>query len=93
MNLQPPIRNRRHGGPRSLAIGGERRHSEPPQAILASTIEEQREAAERRMAMIRDLAYRNAEARDFQPGHELDDWLAAEREVLLWEAGRRFAGD
>jgi hypothetical protein len=30
---------------------------------------------------IRRLAYLLAERRGFQPGHEADDWLAAEREV------------
>jgi hypothetical protein len=30
---------------------------------------------------IRSLAYLMAEARGFEPGHESDDWLAAEREV------------
>ncbi len=27
------------------------------------------------------LAYMKAEARGFAPGHEMDDWLEAEREV------------
>jgi hypothetical protein len=27
------------------------------------------------------LAYYKAQARGFEPGHELDDWLAAEKEV------------
>jgi hypothetical protein len=30
---------------------------------------------------IRRLAYLMAERRGFQPGHEADDWLTAEREV------------
>lgn len=30
---------------------------------------------------IRIAAYARAEARGFVPGHELEDWLAAEREV------------
>ncbi len=30
---------------------------------------------------IRQLAYLLAERRGFQPGHEAEDWLAAEREV------------
>jgi hypothetical protein len=30
---------------------------------------------------IAELAYRHAEQRGFAPGGELDDWLAAEREV------------
>jgi hypothetical protein len=32
-----------------------------------------------------DLAYRRAEMRGFEPGHEQEDWLDAEREV---DAGR-----
>jgi len=31
---------------------------------------------------IRRLAYLLAERRGFQPGHEAEDWLSAEREVL-----------
>jgi hypothetical protein len=31
--------------------------------------------------MISDAAYFLAAKRDFSPGHELDDWLAAEREI------------
>jgi hypothetical protein len=34
-----------------------------------------------RHAAISDEAYRRAEARGFDPGHALDDWLAAEREI------------
>lgn len=36
---------------------------------------------ERRHCLIRTAAYFKAEARGFAPGHELDDWLAAEQEV------------
>jgi hypothetical protein len=32
---------------------------------------------------IAELAYYKAESRGFEPGHELDDWLEAEREFLL----------
>lgn len=31
---------------------------------------------------IAELAYFKAESRNFEPGHELDDWLEAEQEVL-----------
>jgi hypothetical protein len=34
-----------------------------------------------RNAMVRQAAYRRAEARGFESGHELADWLAAEHEV------------
>jgi hypothetical protein len=35
---------------------------------------------ERRM-MIAEAAYFRAQSRDFQPGHEVEDWLEAEAEV------------
>jgi hypothetical protein len=45
--------------------------------------------ARERDAMIAEAAYYRAEARGFESGHELEDWLAAEREIdLLLEAGR-----
>lgn len=31
---------------------------------------------------IEELAYYKAEARGFEGGHELDDWIEAERELL-----------
>lgn len=34
-------------------------------------------------ARIAELAYFKAEARGFEPGHELEDWLEAERGYLL----------
>jgi hypothetical protein len=34
-----------------------------------------------RNAMVRETAYRCAQARGFEPGHELADWLVAEHEV------------
>jgi hypothetical protein len=34
-----------------------------------------------RLALIRDAAYVCAARRGFTPGHELDDWLAAEQQV------------
>jgi hypothetical protein len=36
---------------------------------------------ERRNALIAEAAYLRAERRGFAPGHETDDWLAAEAEV------------
>ena len=36
-----------------------------------------------RDARIAELAYYKAESRGFEPGHELDDWLEAEREFML----------
>lgn len=39
------------------------------------------EMYERRNAKVREAAYFRAQARGFEPGHELEDWLAAEHEV------------
>ena len=35
-----------------------------------------------RDARIAELAYSKAESRGFEPGHELDDWLEAEQEIM-----------
>jgi DnaJ-domain-containing protein 1 len=39
---------------------------------------------ETREEMIREAAYRLAKQRGFEPGHELEDWLAAERQIDYW---------
>lgn len=48
-----------------------------------------------REALIRNAAYRRAEYRGFAPGHDLEDWLAAERDIDYWitarAAPRRYA--
>jgi hypothetical protein len=36
---------------------------------------------EMRRSMIAETAYHIAERRGFQPGHELEDWLHAEKEI------------
>ncbi|HUX72729.1 MAG TPA: DUF2934 domain-containing protein [Steroidobacteraceae bacterium] len=45
-----------------------------------------------RQELIREAAFAHAERRGFAPGHELDDWLAAETEVdqRLFGEGRVF---
>jgi len=37
--------------------------------------------AEARRALIEEDAYHRAASRGFEPGHELEDWLAAEAEI------------
>jgi len=39
--------------------------------------------------MIREAAYLKAEARNFAPGVELNDWLEAEKEVMARLNGRQ----
>ena len=41
----------------------------------------ERVETDQRNAMIAEAAYFKAESRDFAPGQEVADWLAAEREV------------
>jgi hypothetical protein len=45
-----------------------------------------------RQQMISEAAYRYAQARGFEPGHDIEDWLAAEAEVdaRLSSEGIRF---
>jgi Protein of unknown function (DUF2934) len=47
-------------------------------------------SAEEIYRLIREVAYQKAEARNFAPGVELEDWLQAEKEV--WERLRRPGG-
>ena len=44
--------------------------------------------ARARENLIREAAYFRAERRGFSTGHELEDWLAAEREFDEWLATR-----
>ncbi len=70
------------------------KHRTPPKEATRAPIDTpndwpEEEAAEipadierdQRHAMIAQHAYYLAEQRGFEPGHELDDWLAAERNV------------
>lgn len=43
-------------------------------------------------AKITRLAYFRAEKRGFSPGHEIEDWLVAEREAILQEHADAYAG-
>jgi hypothetical protein len=53
-------------------------YKSPVQRIATSVAESR---AVERTAMIADAAYFRAERRGFAPGHELEDWLAAELDV------------
>lgn len=46
-------------------------------------------AAERRHSLVAEAAYFRAARRGFAPGHEVDDWLEAEREI----EDRLFSGE
>ncbi|HEU4652661.1 MAG TPA: DUF2934 domain-containing protein [Steroidobacteraceae bacterium] len=56
----------------------------PPAEVVSSEGLEQHEIpsfSHSRAERIAEAAYWRAERRGFHPGHELDDWLAAEREI------------
>lgn len=44
------------------------------------------EELDRRIAQVQQRAYDLFAARGFEPGHDLNDWLAAEKEMLGWPA-------
>jgi hypothetical protein len=76
---------------RGKAAGAKSKGARPANAIARSTIRAIEEAAavgcglDVRRAMIAEAAYYRAERRGFKPGHELEDWLAAEAEIRsLW---------
>lgn len=71
MTATPPTPFTRHdcvAGPAS----GHSRYSSIAELILARDV---------RHEQIAQAAYFRAERRGFEPGHELEDWLAAESEV------------
>lgn len=59
-----------------LGMAAHRRHEDQAPEMLA-----RHNPMAERERRIREAAYRRAEARGFAPGHELEDWLAAEDEV------------
>ena len=54
------------------SAGGHSRYSQVAEAILERDVRHQ---------MIAEAAYFRAQRRGFEPGHDLEDWLAAESEV------------
>ena len=76
----------RHKAPRAKNKGAQSANT-----LERSTLRAMWEAAgvgrgrELRRAMTAEAAYYRAERRGFEPGHELEDWLAAEGEIQrLW---------
>ena len=60
----------------------------PAPAAAAGASTRMTVSADARRAMIAQAAYLRAERRGFEPGHEEEDWLAAEAEVdALLKAG------
>jgi hypothetical protein len=56
--------------------------TQPPRATQRATRTTANfDPASSREALIATAAYYRAQKRGFQPGHEIEDWLAAEREI------------
>ncbi len=66
--------------PKSVPAGSSARHSAVTRKSPAAPVRVALTAQARR-AMIAENAYLRAERRGFVPGHETEDWLAAETEV------------
>jgi hypothetical protein len=54
---------------------------QPLTLVKAEPVFTQFVGPEQRAALIAEAAYYRAERRGFEPGHETEDWLAAEAEV------------
>lgn len=70
---QPAGNPRRRGDLEEPGVGGRKRGEGLATALSAESDE--------RLRRIREEAYYRAERRNFVPGHEMDDWLAAERDL------------
>ena len=71
------------GGRREAAREESAEQSSANAAITGGSLERREipSLSEDREQRIAEAAYWRAERRGFEPGHELDDWLEAEREV------------
>lgn len=69
MNVRDFLRAKPTPAPAVLAAGAQALHGE---TVVAP---------EERARMIAEAAYYLAEHRGFEPGHEVEDWLAAEAEI------------
>lgn len=86
LHKQPESNERRsHAGESSNAVAHEQEVTIVDSALFVCTL-----PPIDRERLVAETAYRLAESRGFAPGHELDDWLAAEAEVdeRLWREGR-----
>jgi hypothetical protein len=54
--------------------------AEPTQALVRADLKAGIDPEQRR-AMVAEAAYFCAERRGFEPGHEIEDWLAAESQI------------
>jgi hypothetical protein len=57
------------------------RHSPQPLRANSDSLLDNLDLSKSRVVLIRDAAYERFARRGFTPGHELEDWLAAEQQV------------
>lgn len=67
---------------------GMRSHVTDPYLLANGANHDRGNLADQRHLRIREAAYFLAEARGFAPGHELDDWLKAEKQIDASEMSR-----
>jgi len=53
-----------------------------PETEIQEAINEQVEDVNNYMLMIAEAAYYKAEKQGFEPGHELENWIEAEKEII-----------
>jgi len=53
-----------------------------PETKIQEAINEQVEDVNNYMLMIAEAAYYKAEKQGFEPGHELENWIEAEKEII-----------
>jgi hypothetical protein len=81
--MNKPIRSADRNGAASAAP----RIPVPPTHVVPNTIKAESEERHRRIS---EAAYYRSQHRGFEPGHEDDDWLEAEREL---DSGEKRAND
>lgn len=77
LDAQPPA-EKKPRAPRKSPTAKSQKAEATDVAVVAATVDPMPEDVG---SMIATAAYYLAAARDFMPGHELDDWLEAERAI------------
>jgi hypothetical protein len=79
--LTPPRRERTGRTVAAAAVGARRAAPDVAQPLRSNPAPANFDPSSSRDALIATAAYYRAESRGFAPGHETEDWLAAEREI------------
>ena len=84
----PPLKRVKSRPGISLMSSMDARHAPPSQSttlvsLSSSATPTQTCDVEQRLAMIAEAAFYLAQRRNFEPGHEIEDWLTAEQSIDL----------